>query len=217
MEKKTVAWFQSKLKAWATENLRDFAWRRTIEPYRIFVAEFLLQRTIAGTVAPIYERFLLQYPTLESLAAAPTESVALLLQPLGLSFRAERICQSANIVMQKYQGKIPASETQLLSLPGVGKYTARSICANAFRQPVAILDTNVARIIERFFGIKGERVKSRCKILWAAADEIAPKSDVSRWNLTLLDFGAAICTARKPKCDECPLREKCCYFAKLSG
>ena len=79
-------------------------------------------------------------------------------------------------------------------------------------QPAAVLDTNVARILERFFGIEGERVKSRCKILWNAADTIAPDTEVGHWNLTLLDFGAIICTARNPKCSECPLSQRCHWF-----
>jgi A/G-specific adenine glycosylase len=205
-------WFRQRLLKWAASNLRDFPWRRTTDPYSIFVAEFLLQKTVAGTASPIYEAFLVKYPTLDALAEASVEDVASLLQPLGLSFRAERLCRSARIVADEYGGSIPLSEEELLLLPGIGKYTARSICANAFGQPAAVLDTNVARIVERFFGLQGERVKSRCKILWSAAEAIAPDREVSRWNLTLLDFGAAICTARKPRCAECPLQEKCCHM-----
>jgi A/G-specific adenine glycosylase len=205
-------WFRDRLLEWAESNLRDFPWRRTKDPYSIFVAEFLLQKTVAKTVSPIYEAFLVKYPTLDALVHASVEDVTALLQPLGLSFRAERLCRSAMIVVDNYGGSIPTSEVELLLLPGIGKYTARSICANAFGQPAAVLDTNVARIVERFFGLQGERVKSRCKILWSAAEAIAPNKEVSRWNLTLLDFGAGICTARKPCCGECPLQEKCCYL-----
>jgi A/G-specific adenine glycosylase len=212
MQADKVKWFRRRLSVWAASNLRDFPWRQTTDPYSIFVAEFLLQKTVAATAAPIYEAFLLKYPSLEALGAASVEEVAQLLKPLGLAFRAERLYRSAKIVIEKYEGSIPALEEELLLLPGVGKYTARSICANAFGQSAAVLDTNVARIFERFFGLQGERVKSRCKILWAAADAIAPKLDVSRWNLTLLDFGALVCIARKPHCSECPLRQKCCYW-----
>jgi A/G-specific adenine glycosylase len=215
MQADKVKWFRRRLSAWAASNLRAFPWRQTTDPYSIFVAEFLLQKTVAATASPIYEAFLAKYPTLQALAAASVEEVNQLLLPLGLSFRAERLCRSAKIVAEKYRGSIPASEEELLSLPGIGKYTARSICANAFGQSRAVLDTNVARIVERFFGLQGDRVKSRCKILWAAAEAIAPKRKVSRWNLTLLDFGALVCIARKPHCSECPLREKCCYCNKI--
>jgi A/G-specific adenine glycosylase len=212
MQVDKVKWFRRHLSAWAQSNLRDFPWRRTTDPYSIFVAEFLLQKTVAATAAPIYEEFLLKYPSLEALATASIEEVAQLLQPLGLAFRAERLYRSAKIVIEKHGGSIPALEEELLLLPGIGKYTARSICANAFGQSAAVLDTNVARIFERFFGLQGERVKSRCKILWAAADAIAPEQEVSRWNLTLLDFGALVCMARKPHCSQCPLQQKCCYW-----
>lgn len=217
LESEKVKWFREQLTAWSAIYLRDFPWRRTSEPYDIFVAEILLQKTAAEMVAPIYESFLVEYPTLEHLAAASLDEVTKLLQPLGLSFRAERLSNSAKTILVKYQGKIPDTEAELLLLSGVGKYTARSICANAFGQSAAVLDTNVARIIERFFGLQGERVKSRCKILWSAADAIAPDRDVSKWNLTLLDFGAMVCTARKPRCEKCPLQENCCYISRLTA
>ncbi|MDJ1181801.1 hypothetical protein [Roseofilum casamattae] len=204
-----VAWFRSQLVAWADTHLRDFPWRRTRDPYHLFVAECLLQKTDATTVAPIYETFLTRYPTLETLAAANVEEVARLLQPLGLFFRAERLCKSARIILNSDRGTIPNSEKGLLQLPGIGKYSARAILANAFSQPAAVLDTNVARILERFFGVKGGRVKSRCPVLWEAADTVARDRDTDKWNLTLLDLGALICTARNPRCAQCPLQEQC--------
>ena len=209
---KKINWVRTKLRKWAKDNLRSYPWRDTVEPYEILIAEFLLQRTDADTVKPIYEKFLNHYPTLDKLATARLENIASILQPLGLFFRAERLLQTARIINQKHQGKIPSSEAELLKLPGIGKYTAMAICSQAYNQPAAVMDTNVARILERFFGIQGERVKSRCKILWQAAETIAPKRKVGAWNLTLLDFGAKICTARKPKCSVCPISDRCNYF-----
>ena len=210
-EEKTI-WMRERLSIWSKDNLRDYPWRRTSNPYFILVAEFLLQRTDAETVAPIYSTFLTQYPTLEKLAIAPVDDIAELLQPLGLFFRAERLSQTARIITEKYEGKVPESATKLLKLPGIGKYTARAILSQAFDKPTAVMDTNVARILERFFGIEGGRVKSRCKILWNAAETIAPATEVGHWNLTLLDFGAIICTARNPKCSHCPLSARCHWF-----
>lgn len=208
-------WFRCQLSNWASHHLRDFPWRRTLDPYAIFVAEFLLQKTGATTVAPIYKTFLARYPTIKALALAPVKEVAFLMQPLGLHFRAERLCQSVQMLIESYGGKIPTTEAQLLALPGVGKYTARSVCANAYGQPLAILDTNVARILERFFGLQGGRVKSRCKLLWKAAEQVAPEAEVNKWNLTLLDFGALVCTAKNPRCTQCPLQQQCSY-SKIS-
>ncbi len=213
-----IEWFRNRLLSWAAHNLRDYPWRTkalaacTSNPYNILVAEFLLQRTDADTVAPIYSTFTTKYPTLDQLAIAPVEDIAQLLQPLGLFFRAERLSQTARIINEKCGGKIPEDIAELLKLPGIGKYTARAICSQAFGQPAAVVDTNVARILERFFGIEGGRVKSRCKILWNAAEDIAPDTEVGYWNLTLLDFGAIICTARDPKCYQCPLKDRCHWF-----
>lgn len=211
-------WFRQNLLKWSKQNLRDFPWRNTRDPFSILVAEFLLQKTDAVTVAPIYENFLVKYPTLEKLVEANVEEIEELLKPLGLFFRAERLHQCACIIEQQYGGKIPDSQEQLLKLPGIGKYTANAICSQAFNQPLAVLDTNVARILERFFGLQGEKVKSRCKILWGAAEKIAPVRDIKKWNgigkwnLTLLDFGAMVCTAKNPQCQDCLLSVKCNYF-----
>ena len=214
IESENIKWFARRLLDWAEQHLRDYPWRSTSDPYSILVAEFLLQRTDADTVVGIYEIFLIQYqyPTLDKLAIAPVEDIAKLLQPLGLFFRAERLLQTARIIKNKYKEKIPKEETELLKLPGIGKYTARAILSQAFNQPAAVLDTNVARILERFFDIEGGRVKSRCKILWSAAETIAPDAEVGHWNITLLDFGALTCTARNPKCCVCPVSAKCNWF-----
>jgi A/G-specific adenine glycosylase len=209
-----IKWFRQQLSIWGIANRRDYPWRKTTDAYHLLVAESLLQKTDADTVAPIYELFLEHYPTIEDLAAANLEDVAKLLKPLGLFFRAERLQQCAQIVISQYYGKVPDDQKQLLKLPGIGDYTARAIGSQAFNQPLAILDANVARILERFFGLQGERVKSRCKILWGAADAIAPKQDVGTWNLALLDFGALTCKAQNPNCDRCPLASKCKWFAK---
>jgi A/G-specific adenine glycosylase len=204
-----IKWFRQQLSAWGVINRRDFPWRNTTDSYHLLVAESLLQKTDAQTVAPIYELFLEHYPTLRDLAIANLEDVAQILEPLGLFFRAERLQQCAEIVLAQYNGIVPDNQKQLLELPGIGDYTARAIGSQAFNQPLAVLDANVARILERFFGLQGERVKSRCKILWGAADLIAPKKDVGTWNLALLDFGAMMCKAQNPGCEICPLSSKC--------
>lgn len=209
-----VKWFRHQLLAWGKHHRRNFPWRNTKDGYAILVAECMLQKTNAPLVASLYEEFIEKYPTVEVLAKGQFLDIKNILQPLGLSFRAERLHKTAQLLVEEYQGKIPNTEAELLKLPGVGKYTARSICANAFGQSKAVIDTNVARIFERFFGFEGGKVKSRCPILWQAAEEIAPKSNVGIWNLTLFDFGAGVCTAKNPRCDECLLREKCNYVVE---
>ena len=215
-DREKLQWFRQQLQKWAENNLRDFPWRQTSDPYALLVVEFLLQQTEATRVVSVYQQFMERYPTLESLASAPLGKVSALLYPLGFHFRAARLRQAAKLIRTRYGGRVPESEAELLKLPGVGKYTARSLCANAFGQPLAVLDTNVARILERFFGLQGGRVKSRDGMLWDAAQRAASQTDVSRWNLTLLDFGAAVCTASHPRCRDCPLQQRCEDFAKVN-
>lgn len=212
-----IEWFRQQLSAWGVANLRDFPWRRTTDPFHLLVAESLLQKTDAQTVAPIYELFLQRYPTIQNLAAANLEDIATILEPLGLFFRAERLQQCAKIILNEYGGKVPDTQKQLLKLPGIGDYSARAIGSQAFNQPLAVLDANVARLLERFFGLPGERVKSRCKILWGAADLIAPPTEVGKWNLALLDFGALICKAQNPVCANCPLASKCKWIESIEN
>ncbi|BAY83408.1 HhH-GPD family protein [Calothrix parasitica NIES-267] len=207
-----IKWFRRELLTWGEKHRRKFPWRNTTDAYAILVAEFMLQKTNASLVAPLYKKFMEQYPTVEALAKAEFIDIKNILQPLGLSFRAERLYKTAKILIEEYQAEIPDTEAELVKLPGVGKYTARSICANAFGQSKAVIDTNVARIFERFFGIEGGRVKSRCPILWRKAEEIAPENNVGIWNLTLFDFGAGVCTAKNPGCGDCVLRERCDYI-----
>ena len=207
-------WFRRQLRNWGKKHRRDFPWRRTKDPYALLVAECLLQQTEATRVVPVYEQFLCQYPTVRDLASASLADLSELLHPLGFHFRAARLSQLAQQILQDYGRKIPDSEGELLKLPGVGKYIARSLCANTFDQPLAVLDTNVARILERFFGLEGGRVKSRDKMLWDAAQEVAPPTEVSQWNLILLDFGAAVCTAVAPHCQDCPLQPQCNFISE---
>lgn len=212
LHKNKTVWFRRHLKVWSKQFLRDFPWRHTNDPYNIFVAEFLLQQTDAPRVVPVYHNFLEQYPTIFKLASTPVEEIANVLLPLGFHFRAMHLLTSAKTIIEKYGGAIPKSEVELLKLHGIGRYVARSICTNAFNQQLAVLDTNIARILQRFFGLPLSRARARNDpYLWEAAQQVAPLKEVGLWNLTLIDFGAAICTAHNPKCSTCPVKKRCCY------
>jgi A/G-specific adenine glycosylase len=212
----SIRWFRRKLLEWGRGNLRDFPWRNTTDPYHLLVAESLLQKTEASMVAPIYGEFLQKFPTVQMLATADPIAVNKILEPLGLHFRAKRLQDAAISIENNHDGCVPKTWEELLDLPGIGDYSARAIASQAFGKPLAVLDANVARIIERFFGIQGERVKSRCKILWAAANIVAPPKNVGRWNLILIDFGALVCKAKKPLCHTCSLSSKCHHFSVSS-
>lgn len=211
-------WFRDLLRHWGKTNLRLFPWRQTHDPYHIFVAEFLLQQTDAPKVVPIFQQVLDRYPSVHDLAEAPVSDLDTILKPLGLHYRALRLSRSARLILDQHNGQIPNTENALLTLPGVGRYMARSLCAHAFGQPLAVLDTNVARILQRFFGLALTRARAReDPYLWEQAQNIAPKRDVSRWNLILIDFGSAVCTFRGPKCDICPVQSRCVYAMSHQG
>ena len=206
-----IYWFQSQLLKWSDVNLRDFPWRRTRDPYAIFVAEFLLQKTGAEQARTVYEQFMSCYPSLPSLAAADLSDLETVLAPLGLNFRAARIHRSAGILVADYDERIPDCQSELQKLPGVGPYTANAICASAFGQQTPVLDVNVARVLGRFFGLPLLKLPQRDREYKRLTNVVAPQQRVDRWNLTLLDFGALVCVARNPACDRCPLFQQCLF------
>jgi A/G-specific adenine glycosylase len=213
LKKSAVAWFRSRVQDWAASNLRDFPWRHTKESYNIFVAEFLLQQTDAPRVVPVYEGVIEMYPNIETMKNASVIALGSLLRPLGFHFRAKRLLEAVKVIDVKYQGIIPDSEKDLLILPGVGLYVARSICANAFGQPLAVVDTNIIRIYQRFFGLISNRARPRNDpLFWDIAQQVAPRKNVGLWNLSLIDFGALVCTARNPKCENCPVAARCVFY-----
>jgi A/G-specific adenine glycosylase len=215
LNKRKLSWFQDKMIVWGEQNLRVFPWRQTQDPYSILVAEFLLQQTDAPRVLPVYQLLLKRCPTLRALADAPAQEIADILKPLGLHYRTGRLHQIARAIVEDpvCEGKIPNDEVQLISFKGIGRYIARSICAHAFGQSTAVLDTNVSRILQRFFGLTSHRKRPRDdQHLWETVQKIAPDTNMSLWNLTLIDFGAVVCTHRNPNCSDCPLQVQCLYF-----
>ncbi len=215
-----LKWFQRQLIVWGEEYLRVFPWRQTQDAYAILIAEFLLQQTDAPRVVPIYQELLEKYPTLNALADASVTEIADILKPLGLHYRALRLSRVARAISEDpdCRGEIPQDEFKLVKLPGIGRYIARSICANAFNQPVAVLDTNVSRILQRFFGLTPRLKRARDdSFFWNTAQRVAPDTNIGLWNLTLIDFGAIICTFRNPRCLECPLLQQCNYGRMISS
>jgi len=215
LNKTKLSWFQEKIVVWGGQNLRVFPWRQTQDPYAILVAEFLLQQTDAPRVLTVYQQLLKQFPTLRTLSDAPVQEIASILKPLGLHYRADRLHQIARAIVEDpvCEGEIPNDEAKLIRFKGIGRYIARSICANAFSQSTAVLDTNISRVLQRFFGLTPRRKRARDdRYLWETAQKIAPCTNMGLWNLTLIDFGAVVCTHRKPSCSDCPLQEQCQYF-----
>ena len=209
---------------WFRGHARDLPWRRTLDPYGIWVSEIMLQQTQVRTVIPYWERWLAALPDLSALAAAPEEQVLKLWEGLGYYSRARNLQRSARVLMEESGGRIPQTVPALLKLPGIGRYTAGAIASIAFNQPAAILDGNVIRVLTRLHALGGDpksvRVNQR---LWSLAEELvsiaathgsggnrpAVAGACSALNQSLMELGATLCTPRDPQCERCPVSAEC--------
>ncbi|HTD70854.1 MAG TPA: hypothetical protein VK647_10380 [Gemmatimonadales bacterium] len=201
--------FTRKLLAWWARAARDLPWRRTRDPYRVLVSEFMLQQTQVARVAEYYPRFLERFPDLETLAKARPRAVREAWDGLGYYARASNLHALARVVSRDHDGKLPDVPEELVKLPGVGPYTAGAVATFAYEKPVPAVDTNVARVIRRAFG-NAERGMRNAE-LWRLASMLVPKNGKRAWkfNQAVMELGALICVARKPKCPECPVRPVC--------
>ncbi len=201
--------FRRRLLAWWARAARDLPWRRTRDPYRVLVSEFMLQQTQVSRVSEYYPRFLERFPDLGSLARAPARAVREAWDGLGYYARARNLHQLAKHVTRRHDAQLPSEPEQLIELPGIGPYTAGAVASFAYEKPVAAVDTNVARVLRRAFG-NAERGMRNAE-LWRLASMLVPKNGKRAWkfNQAIMELGALICVARKPKCPECPVRPVC--------
>jgi A/G-specific adenine glycosylase len=205
--------FRRRLLAWYRACGRNLPWRKTSDPYHILVSEMMLQQTQVGRVLPKYREWLEKYPSLEALASAPEDDVAATWRPLGYNIRPRRLHAIARESVTRYGGQLPADEDTLLSFKGIGAYTAGAIRSFAFRERAAILDTNVARVLFRVFvGTGNPKAHATRKHLWALSSALVPRKDVFDFNQALMDVGAMVCVARKPRCLVCPLTKICVSY-----
>jgi A/G-specific adenine glycosylase len=217
-DRRLVMRFQRRLLTWYRRHGRDLPWRRTREPYRVLVSEMMLQQTQVDRVLPKYHQFLDRYPTMAALAAAPVDDVRRLWYPLGYNIRPVRLHAIACEAMAHYGGRLPDSADSLRRLPGVGRYTAGAILAFAHGRDVAILDTNVRRVLGRvFFGPRRLRRLRGEKAFWDLAEALVPRGRGYDFNQALMDFGATWCTPRRPRCARCPMRAFCATYPTLTA
>ena len=197
---------------WHRHHVRDFPWRHTKDPYKIMIAEFMLHRTRAEQVVPIYLEFIKKYPDIFSLAEANYEDIKNVTKHLGLHWRHRHFIDSARYLVKRYNGKFPENYDDLRKIPGVGTYVAGAIMATSFSKPAPIIDSNIARFINRLWGLnlKGE-IRRKKKIVQIAHDLFTCKNP-SRFLFAIVDFASIICKPKRPRCDECPLRTNCKYF-----
>jgi len=202
--------FQRRLLAWYRVHQRDLPWRKTRNPYKILVSEIMLQQTQVDRVMPKYREFLRRYPSVKALAAAKAGELRRVWYPLGYNVRPLRLRRIAQRALAEHGGRIPNSYDGLIAMDGIGRYTAGAVLNFAFKQDAPILDTNVARLLGRFFGVRGDHKRGRTqRRLWRLAEAVIPAGKGHIINQAMMDFGAMVCTARAPRCPTCVLRASC--------
>lgn len=201
---------QDRLLAWYRQNARDLPWRRTRDPYRIWVSEIMLQQTRVETVKPYYRRFLERFPTVEALAEASEDEVLGAWSGLGYYARARSLHRCARLLVEQHGGVLPASAEALSTLPGFGPYTTAAVGSIAFGLPLAAVDGNIARVLSRLLCLEGDpRSAPRMAELRRLAQDLLPKEEAGDWNQALMELGAILCTAGRPACLVCPARALC--------
>ncbi|MBK8340972.1 MAG: A/G-specific adenine glycosylase [Flavobacteriales bacterium] len=206
----SLSWFSAALAPWYLANRRDLPWRRTRDPYRIWLSEVILQQTRVDQGLPYYLRFIARFPTVRSLAAAEEDQVLRLWQGLGYYSRARNLLVAAKQIEQAHAGKFPATFEELHGLRGIGDYTAAAIASIAFGEKEAVVDGNVYRVLARVFGIRTPVDSSAgAKEFRALANTLIPIEAPGDHNQAVMELGATVCLPREPRCPECPVSGKC--------
>jgi A/G-specific adenine glycosylase len=195
---------QRSLLAWYRGNSRDLPWRRTRDPYAIWVSEIMLQQTRVAAVLEKYAQFMERFSSVKALADARVEDVLTVWSGLGYYRRARALHQAARIVAHHLHERFPSTAAEWRELPGIGRYTSAAIASIAFQEPVAVVDGNVERVIER---LSGERCQG--EKLWGHAQEMLAAEAPGDWNQAMMELGATVCLPKQPQCLLCPIREWC--------
>ncbi len=212
--------FRTALPAWFDDARRPMPWREPgpdgkRDPYAVWLSEVMLQQTRVETAAPYFRRFIERFPTVRALAEAPIDDVLKLWEGLGYYSRARNLHRAAGQVVADHDGAIPSDPDAFRALPGVGPYTAAAVLSLAFDAPLAVLDGNVIRVLARVFAVADDaRSTTTRAALQALADDLLDHRQPGRWNESVMELGAVICTPRSPACPRCPLRSVCRAFAE---
>ncbi len=208
---------RKKLMAWYRENARDLPWRRTRDPYSIWISEIMLQQTQVITVIPYYQRWLNNFPDVHSLADAKSDHVMSLWAGLGYYRRARMLHAAAQDVVKNFEGKIPNTVEGLTKLPGIGRYTAGAIASIAFDQAVPIVDGNVIRILTRIFAYPKDISKPKnLEEIWNLAEKLVSGKNPGTFNQAMMELGALICLPQNPDCPSCPVKTLCTAYKMKS-
>ncbi len=200
---------------WYRRHARDLPWRRTPDPYRIWVSEIMLQQTTVAAVVPYFGRFIARFPTVRALAAASQHDVLRLWEGLGYYSRARNLHAAARQVVAEHNATIPSDVTALMRLPGIGRYTAGAIASLAFNLPAPIVEANTLRVYARLLALTGDPQSARFRdAVWHFAEMAVPRRSAGDFNQALMDLGATVCTPAEPRCAACPLRTCCAAFRR---
>lgn len=194
---------------WHQSNYRNYPWRSEPTPYNVMIAEFMLQRTRADQVVPVYTKFIKSYPDVKSLAVANLKEIERLLKPLGLYWRAAHFKKAAEYILEYFKGEIPSNRNDLLKIPGIGEYIAGAILAIAYNQGTIIVDSNIARVLNRYYGLKLEGEIRRKREIEKLSEELFTDNPPKEMLLAIIDLSALICVPTNPKHNICPLRYTC--------
>jgi A/G-specific adenine glycosylase len=198
------------LLAWFARHARDLPWRRSRDPYRVWISEVMLQQTQVATVEPYFRRFIERFPDVVSLAAAREEVVLRLWEGLGYYRRARQLHAAAQKIVAEHGGVFPRDFVAVLDLPGVGRYTAGAVCSIAYDARTPILEANSIRVLSRLSGYRDDPLNSRGQqFLWKLATLILPRKDVGRFNQAVMELGSEVCSPKAPQCENCPLIRLC--------
>lgn len=204
-----------KLVFWYTQNKRDLPWRKTTNPYHIWVSEIMLQQTQVKKVIPFYLRFIKILPTLKNLAETSENDVLNLWSGLGYYRRARNLLLGAKLILKNHSGKVPEEWSEIRKIPGIGDYTASAILSIAFGKPYSVVDGNVIRVSSRLFGLKGDpQSKKFQEKIRTKLQDIIKKYNPSDFNQGMMELGALICAPENPQCLACPLNKDCFAFGK---
>jgi A/G-specific adenine glycosylase len=205
-----------RLLGWAQTSLRSLPWRKARNPYHVWISEIMLQQTRVVIVIPYFERFIERFPCVVELAEAPLADVLKVWEGLGYYTRAHNLHSAARMIVERYDGRLPATEHELRTLPGIGRYTTGAILSLAFGQDTPALDGNVRRVLCRVFAVEADPVQIATQnLLWQFAQQLIPNGRAGYFNEALMDLGSMVCTPRNPRCVECPVGDLC--QANLQG
>jgi len=202
--------FRQRLLAWYAKHRRDLPWRKSKNPYRVWVSEVMLQQTQVETVKAYFQRFLKEFPTIKKLAAADEQEVLRLWEGLGYYRRARQLHAAAQQIVEVHGGRFPSDLKTLQTLPGIGRYTAGAIASIAFDKRAPILEANTIRLFSRLLAYRGDPTKSAGqKLLWQTAEEVLPRKEIAQFNQALMELGSLVCKPNEPNCEECPAATIC--------